>query len=84
MNDLDIDNLFRSALKKIAPDTDPGKLRPDDLIQQTLALDSFDFLQFIIAVSESLKISIPEEDYSKVNTLKGLHLYMKTKRVLPG
>ncbi|MFZ9981899.1 MAG: acyl carrier protein [Cyclobacteriaceae bacterium] len=79
MNDIELNAFFKKALKNIAPDTDPDKLQPDDLIRRTLTLDSFDFLQFIIKVSETLNISIPEEDYSKISTLKLLTAYIKNK-----
>jgi acyl carrier protein len=79
MNDIELDVFLKKALKNIAPDTDPGKLQPDDPIRRTLTLDSFDFLQFIIHVSETLKISIPEEDYSKISTLRLLTSYIKNK-----
>jgi protein involved in sex pheromone biosynthesis len=37
---------------------------------ETLNIDSFDALQFIVALDEKLGIEIPEQDYGKTNTLK--------------
>lgn len=65
------------ALKNIAPETEPGLLKPEDPIREKLGMDSFDFLQFIIVVSEHLGINIPEADYGKVTTLKDLESYLK-------
>jgi acyl carrier protein len=84
MSESELDTFLKKALRNIAPDTDPGKLQPDDPIRRTLTLDSFDFLQFIINVSETLKISIPEEDYSKISTLRLLTAYIKNKTVTSG
>jgi acyl carrier protein len=64
-----IDTL-KEILKKIAPDKDIEKLNPADGIRKALALDSYDFLQFIIGLDEMFKIKTPEEDYHKLETLQ--------------
>ena len=63
--------IFR-LLKKIAPDTEPEKLKPDDDIRHTLEIDSFDALQFVVALDEHFGIETPEADYGKIATLKNL------------
>jgi acyl carrier protein len=45
-------------LKKIAPETEPSELKPDENIRETLNIDSFDALQFIVALDEKLGIEI--------------------------
>lgn len=79
MNEQELKKIIFDLLKKIAPDTDPEKLRPDDNIRQVLDIDSFDFLQFIVALDKQLGISIPEEDYGKIYSMKGLTEYLKVK-----
>jgi acyl carrier protein len=59
-------------LKKIAPETEPSELKPDENIRETLNIDSFDALQFIVALDEKLGIEIPEQDYGKTSTMKSL------------
>ena len=76
MTEIEIRNVLITSLKKIAPETEPGTLNPNDSIREKLGLDSFDFLQFIIAVSEALKINIPEDDYGRVSTLHDLEEYL--------
>ncbi|MDX5420200.1 MAG: phosphopantetheine-binding protein [Hymenobacteraceae bacterium] len=66
-------------LKGIAPDTEPEQLQPDDNIRQTLGIDSFDYLQFIVALDEQFGIETPEEDYGKIQTLKELTEYIENK-----
>ncbi len=64
-------------LKGIAPDTEPEQLQPDDNIRQTLGIDSFDYLQFIVALDEQFGIQTPEEDYGKIQTLRELTEYVQ-------
>lgn len=66
-------------LKNIAPDTEPEQLKPDDNIRHTLGIDSFDCLQFIIGLDESLGIQTAEEDYGKIETLRTLLAYIAQK-----
>ena len=70
--------LFR-ILKNIAPDTEPEKLKPHDKIRQVLAIDSFDYLQFIIGFDEYFGVETPEEDYGKIETLSSLVSYIKAR-----
>lgn len=63
-------------LKRIAPDTDPANLQPDDNIREALNIDSFDALQFLVALNDKLGIDIPEEDYGKTVTLDSLIDYL--------
>ena len=68
-------------LKRIAPDTEPSELKPEDNIRETLNIDSFDSLQFVVALSEKLGIEIPEQDYGKIKTLKTLVAYIQNKKL---
>lgn len=71
--------IFR-LLKKTAPDTEPEKLQPGDDIRHTLEIDSFDSLQFVVALDEELGIEIPEQDYGKIATLESLVNYIIEKK----
>ena len=44
-----------------------------------LDIDSFDFLNFLIALDERLRVEIPEADYGKLNTLDGMVRYLLAK-----
>ena len=72
---------IRTLLKRVAPESDPAILKPDDPIQSTLGMDSYDFLQFIIAVCEATGVTIPEEDYGKIGTMEGLDQYFRKIRI---
>jgi acyl carrier protein len=80
MNEEEIKEIILQLLKKIAPDTEPSTLKPDENIRETLNIDSFDSLQFIVALNKKTGIEIPEEDYGKIATLQALTAYIKNKK----
>ena len=80
MNEEEIKEIVFQLLKNIAPDTDPSTLKPDENIRETLNIDSFDSLQFIVALNKKTGIEIPEEDYGKIATLQALLAYIKNKK----
>jgi acyl carrier protein len=80
MNETEIKQTVFKLLKKIAPDTVPEKLKPDDDIRHTLEIDSFDALQFVVALDEQFGIQTPEADYGKIATVKGLVTYILEKK----
>ncbi len=57
------------ALLSVAPEVDPSTLDPERDLREQCDLDSMDFLNFVIALHESLGIDIPEADYPKLSTL---------------
>lgn len=77
MNEDDVKKTIFKLLKRIAPEMEPSQLKPDENIRETLNIDSFDALQFIVALNEKLGIEIPEEDYGKTSTLKTLLSYVQ-------
>lgn len=79
MNENEIKSVIVQLLKNIAPDTNPELLKPDDNIRQTLEIDSFDYLQFIVGLDEKLGTNIPEEDYGKIQKMGELVGYVKGK-----
>jgi len=80
MKDEEIKQIIFRLLKKIAPDTEPEKLKPDDDIRHTLEIDSFDALQFVIALDEQFGFETPEADYGKISTLNNLLTYINEKK----
>lgn len=79
MNKEEIEKTVFQLLKQIAPDTEPSGLSADDSIKETLGIDSFDFLQFIVALDEKFKVEIPEQDYGKITSLNTLTEYLMEK-----
>ena len=56
-------------LGDIAPEADLTRLKPDVSIRDQLDIDSMDFLNFVIALHDTLHVDIPETDYPKIATL---------------
>ena len=78
MTEAEIKNAIIAGLQKVAPESDPASLRPDQNIRETLDIDSFDALQFLIALSEQTGVEIPERDYAKLATVEGITRYVLT------
>jgi len=79
MTEADIKTVIFEGLRKIAPESDPASLHPDQKIRETLDIDSFDFLSFLIALHEKLGVDIPEADYGKLTTLEEMVRYLIAK-----
>lgn len=80
MTEAEIKTVIFQLLKQIAPDTEPSTLLPNDNIRDTLGIDSFDALQFLVALDEKLGIEIPEQDYGQTATLAELVAYVQSKK----
>lgn len=80
MNEIEIRTKVIELLKKIAPETDPGTLSDTIDFRKVLEIDSFDYLQFIVAIDRELGIKTPEGDYGKITTIKELVTYILTKK----
>lgn len=80
MTEAEIKNAIFTGLRQIAPESDPSALRPDQKIRETLEIDSFDFLSFLIGLHEKLGVEIPEADYGKLTTLNEMVSYLAQLR----
>ena len=79
MTEADLKLAIFASLRQIAPESDPAALHPDQNIRAALDIDSFDFLNFLIALHEKLGIEIPEADYGKLTTLDGMIRYLMAR-----
>lgn len=70
--------IFR-VLGQIAPEADFDALGPNQDIRQTLDIDSFDFLQFLIGLNGELGVEIPEADYGQLITLADVVAYLSAR-----
>ncbi|MBI5854355.1 MAG: acyl carrier protein [Nitrospirae bacterium] len=66
------------VLGEIAPEADLATLKLDVSLRDQLDLDSMDFLNFVIALHQSLGVDIPEGDYPKLATLNGCLAYLSS------
>jgi acyl carrier protein len=79
MTEAEIKTIIVSGLRRIAPESDPASLRPDQNIRAALDIDSFDFLSLLIALHDKTGVEIPEADYGKLVTLDGMVRYLAAK-----
>jgi acyl carrier protein len=79
MTDEDIKKIIFTELATIAPEADPAALSPTANVRETLDIDSYDFLQFLIALSEKLGVEVPEKDYARFTTLDGMVKYLAAR-----
>lgn len=63
-------------LARIAPEIDPSTLRGDVALREQVDIDSMDFLNFVIALAETVAVEVPEADYPKLATLDGCVAYL--------
>jgi acyl carrier protein len=71
-----IERIALEALKKVAPEADCEGLDPEKRFRDQFEFDSVDFLNFINALQEKLKVEVPEIDYPKLATLRGCVDYL--------
>jgi acyl carrier protein len=67
------------ALSNVAPEGQYDRLKPDRPLRDQLDIDSYDFLNVIVRLHETLGIDIPEADYGKLSTLDATVAYLAAK-----
>jgi acyl carrier protein len=70
---------IQNAIGRVAPEADVDGLLPGVELRDQLDIDSFDFLNIVIALHESLGIEIPEADYGRLSTIDGAVAYLQQK-----
>lgn len=68
--------LAAEVLAGIAPEADLATVREDQDLREALDLDSMDFMNFVIGLSERSGVNIPEADTPRLRTLRGLVAYL--------
>ncbi len=78
MNSTDARALIDRLIHRIAPEVDLAEADPGAPLQDTLDLDSMDFLNLVTAVHEETGIDIPERDYPQLDSIDGFTDYIAT------
>lgn len=68
--------LAAEVLAGIAPEADLATVGDDEDLRQALDLDSMDFMNFVIGLSERSGVNIPEADTPRLRTLQGVATYL--------
>jgi acyl carrier protein len=79
MTRAEIEAAVVTALSEVAPEVEPGALKADAPLRDQVDLDSFDYLNFIIALHKSLGVEVPESDYPRLATLAGAVDYLEQR-----
>jgi acyl carrier protein len=77
MDASEIRKVALAELKRIAPELED--VAPAKPLRDQVDLDSMDWLNFLVALNERLKIEIPEADYRKLGTLDQIVAYLSRK-----
>lgn len=77
MTTTEIRNQVLELIHRIAPEQDLAGIDSDKNLRSSLDIDSYDFLNLLIAIHERLGVSVPESDYAKVSTLNDLVSYLQ-------
>ena len=68
MNEDEIRSAFVEELCRIASDIDPGEVEGRAHLLDDLGLDSMDVLNLVTALAKRFEITIPEVEYSQLET----------------
>jgi acyl carrier protein len=79
MNANELRAVVLEELGRIAPELQPSCVSPARPLREQVDLDSMDWLNFLVALHERLKVEIPESDYAKLGTLDQVIAYLQQK-----
>lgn len=79
MTPADIRQLASDVLAGIAPEADLSSVADHEDLREALDLDSMDFLNLVIGLSQGSGVNIPESDYPRLFTLAGMQAYLSVK-----
>lgn len=71
-----------AILQTIAPEIEPDEISGTRTLRSQVDLDSMDWLNFLVALHQQLKVDIPESDYAGLVTLDDVVRYLAAR--LPG
>jgi len=78
VNENQATDLISQALAEIAPEVNLDDVKADERLRDALDLDSVDFLSLVDSLHSLAGVSIPESDYSQMDTLEQLVHYLVT------
>lgn len=72
-------SVVRTLLHEVAPDADLDGASSEETLQESLGLDSLDFLAFVDALHERTGLEILERDYPRLLTLEDCVSFLVSK-----
>jgi acyl carrier protein len=83
MDDRECRGMILEQLQRIAPEIDAVALDARQPLRDQVDLDSMDWLNFLIALSQAFRVEIPESVYERLRTLDDLVRYLSTAAAAP-
>ena len=71
----ELERIIIEQILEVAPDIEESEIILNQNIQQTLEIDSFDFLSILTGMNDKVGVEVPESDYSKVDTVENMLEY---------
>lgn len=65
-----------ATIAAVAPETDLAALAPAVALREQIELDSMDWVNVIVGLSERLSLDIPEQDYGRLGTIDAIVAYV--------
>ena len=79
MNQTQARDVVLTSLADVAPEIDTDAFDPDTSLRDGADLDSMDFLAYIAAVSETIGVDVPEDDYERLDSVNAAVTYVMEK-----
>jgi acyl carrier protein len=68
------------ALFSVAPEAEGEPLDPAANLRDQLDIDSMDFLNFLVALKDTVGVEVPEADYAQVASLDDCVRYLAARQ----
>lgn len=68
------------ALFSVAPEAEGEPLDPSANLRDQLDIDSMDFLNFLVALKDTVGVEVPEADYAQVASLDDCVRYLAARQ----
>lgn len=79
MNCTELRAIIVEEIGNLAPETDAASLGDGEDLREAIDLDSMDIFNLVVAVSQRLKIDIPDADAGNLVTLGGGTAYLEQR-----
>jgi acyl carrier protein len=74
-----VKQIVLDIISEIAPDEDLTDVQPDKRLRDQLDLDSMDFLDIVMELRKQHGIEVPEDDYTRLESLDSCAEYLLPK-----
>jgi len=79
MDNEKVKQIVLDIIAEIAPDEDLSNVQPDKRLRDQLDLDSMDFLDIVMELRKQHGIEVPEDDYTRLESLDSCAEYLLPK-----